>query len=126
MSAFYFHGDMHDVATLRIRTPKFETHEEASEHYYMKLLERQAARERRRLFYSGLVLIAVGISLYKLYLTVNPQTMGQFILSFVSGLLSAALALAFCTKAFAWLWDAAEEEDPVDEKESSEEEDSAV
>lgn len=105
MSAFYFHGDMHDVASLRIRTPKFETHDDAEEHYYEKRLEKYAARERRRIFYSVLVVIAVCTGMYRVYLEVNPQTWSQFLISFVTGGLSMILALIFCTKGMLWVWD---------------------
>jgi hypothetical protein len=116
MSAFYFHGDMHDVASLRIRTPKFDSHEEAEEHYYEKRLEKYEARARQRILYSVLVIIAVFTGMYRVYLDSTPKTWGQFLLYFATGALSAMIALTFCSKAMAWLWEITEENDDDNKK----------
>lgn len=115
MSAFYFHSDMHDVTALRIRTPKFETHEDAAEHYYRKRMEKEAAKFRRQILYSGLVLMALGIGCYRAYLALHPETLTQFILYMASGSLSVGIAILCCTSVVNRLWNV-EEETSAEEK----------
>ncbi len=122
MSAFYYHGDMHDVAALRIRTPKFETHEDADLHYYRKRLDRQVARERWRFIYSGLLIISFGVGLYKWHVGPHPVMWTHMLLYMASGAMAAALAIALCSRAMAWMWedwDADFEEEKEGAKEDS-------
>jgi hypothetical protein len=115
MSAFYFHADMQDMAALKIRTPDFNTHEEAEQHYHEKRLEKYEARARRRILYSVLVIIGIVSGLYRWYLQSKPETMSQFAISFITGALSMALALTLCTKGMLWLWDIIQEWDEVED-----------
>jgi hypothetical protein len=107
MSAFYTHTDIIDVTALRIRTPKFETHDDAALHYYRKRMEVQASKERWRMIYSGLTLLALSVGVYKwhtgLHLTMGPRVL-EFFLAATTSFGCCMIAVILCSRAFDWLW----------------------
>lgn len=108
MCAFFLHPDAPDVHALRIRTPKFDTHEEAELSYYSKRQERDSERRCWRIVYVSIAAFTLIMSGYLWSIRQDPRWwlyVRQFIVGAGSSMVCAYIAFSFCKGLQSWCWE---------------------